>query len=117
MAWTVGHEDIDFEGKNIEGQWEVDAGSENEAKNPDLIPYLLVGVAHIDAPYTDIGWYSASELRNMNSGIDAFTGDIDEMDMPVTLHLSTFDKVTELAHIMDRISEGVSLADFEVDTV
>jgi len=109
MAWTVGYEEIYIGETAIEGQWEVDADSEETAKNPDLIPYLLVGrLEWADVPYKQIEWVASNELVGQES---IYTGENDENDEPITVLLET-EQTAELAHVMDRISDGVSLADF-----
>jgi len=109
MAWTVGHEEIYIGETAIEGQWEVDADSEETAKNPDLIPYLLIGrLEWADVPYKQIEWVTSSELTGQES---IYTGENDENDEPITVLLDP-EQVRELAANMDTISDGVSLADF-----
>ena len=109
MAWTVGIEEIYIGDIAVEGQWEVDADSEESAKNPDLIPYLLVGrLEWADTPYKQIEWVASNELTGQES---IYTGEHDEDDEPITVLLEP-EQVRELAANMDTISDGVSLADF-----
>ena len=109
MAWNVGYEEIYIGETAIEGQWEVDADSEETAKNPDLIPYLLIGrLEWADVPYKQIEWVTSSELTGQES---IYTGENDENDEPITVLLDP-EQVRELAGNMDTISDGVSLADF-----
>ena len=108
MAWTVGIEEIYIGDIAVEGQWEVDADSEESAKNPDLIPYLFIGrLEWADVPYKQIEWVTGSELTGQES---IYTGEHDENDEPITVLLDP-EQVLELAANMDTISDGVSLAD------
>ena len=109
MAWTVGIEEIFVGDLSFEGQWEVDADSEESATNPDLIPYLLVGrIEHADVPYPQVEWVASNELSGQET---IYTGENDEDDEPIAVLLEP-EQVRELASIMDTISETVSLADF-----
>jgi hypothetical protein len=109
MAWTVGVEEIFVGDLSFEGQWEVDASSEEEATNADLIPYLLVGrIEHADVPYPQVEWVASNELSGQET---IYTGEHDEDDEPIAVLLEP-EQVRELAHVMDRLSEDASLADF-----
>jgi len=109
MAWTVGYEEIYIGEHVIEGQWEVEADSEDSAKNPDLIPYLLVGrMEWADVPYPQIEWVASNELSGQES---IYTGENDGRDEPITILLDP-EQTVELAHTMSRLSEGVTRTDF-----
>lgn len=109
MSWNVGHEKIHLGDHIFEAQWEVDASSEEEAKNPDLVPYLLIGrLEHADVPYLEIEWVASSELGGQES---IYTGTEDADGEPITVLLQP-DEVRELVNIMDRASEGAALSDF-----
>ncbi len=112
MAWNVGYENMCVNGAVIEGQWEVDADSAEAAKNLDLIPYLIVGVLNPDNPYPEPQWYTDNEIARMYGTIDAYTGRILEETDEWTEYETVQVDAEELAHVMSRISEGVSLADF-----
>ena len=111
MAWNVGYDEIYLGDTAYEGQWEVDADSEEAAKNDDLIPYLLVGVLQ---PH-GVVWYVSQELRSLllvPGGLNVATGEIDDFDSPITEAL-TEAQVLELAANMDRLEEGVTRSDFD----
>lgn len=121
MAWNVGYEIIQIGDFEIEGQWEVDESSEVDAKNTDKIPYLLVGCDMLAYPEDQVvEWCTYNQLHEYNTGYYVGrdpsdpTADLDFDDQPVVL--LNDEQVEELARVMRRLEDGVTISDFTLDT-